>query len=298
MKKFLTIFTPTFNRAYCIGQLYESLTRQTSNDFLWLVIDDGSSDNTKALVDGWISEKKIDIRYIFKENEGMHSGHNVAYDNIDTELNMCIDSDDFLPDNAVEKIVTFWKEHRKPNWAGLLGLDAFKDGSIVGTPFPKGMTECKYSELSSKHKVIGDKKFVYSTEIIKKYPAYPIFKEEKFVPLGYKYMLIDQDYDLGVMHDVLCIIEYLPDGSSKNIFKQYRRHPKGFLYERKIRMVYAPTAKERFINAAHYVSSAIFLRNYRFLGQSTNKGMTLLAIPLGILLNLYIRHTSKTGITK
>jgi glycosyltransferase involved in cell wall biosynthesis len=298
MKKYITIFTPTFNRAYCLGQLYESLVRQTSDDFLWLVVDDGSSDNTKTLVDSWINEKKIEIQYIFKANEGMHSGHNVAYDNIDTELNMCIDSDDFLPEDAVEKIIAFWKKNRKPNWAGLLGLDAFKDGRIVGTPFPLGMTECKYSELSSRHKVVGDKKFVYNTEIIKKYPAYPIFKEEKFVPLGYKYMLIDQDYDLGVMHEVLCIVEYMPDGSSKNIFRQYRRHPKGFLHERKIRMVYSPTAKERFINAAHYVSSAIFLKHYKFLGESTNKGMTLLAIPVGILLNLYIRYTSKTGVIK
>ncbi len=298
MKKFLTIFTPTFNRAYCLGQLYESLVRQTSGNFLWLVIDDGSTDETKKLIENWKAENKIEIRYIYKENQGMHSGHNVAYDNIDTELNMCIDSDDFLPDDAVEKINSFWKNNKKPNWAGLLGLDAFKDGAIVGTPFPAGMTECKYSGLKSKYGVVGDKKFVYSTEIIKKYPPYPIFEGEKFVPLGYKYMLIDQDYDLGVMHDVLCIVEYMPDGSSKNIFRSYRRNPNGFAHERKIRMVYSPTFKERFTNAMHYVSSAMFTKNTRFLGQSTSKGLTLLAIPFGILLNLYIRKTSRSGVMK
>jgi hypothetical protein len=152
--------------------------------------------------------------------------------------------------------------------------------------------------LKSKHNVVGDKKFVYNTEIIKKYPPYPIFKGEKFVPLGYKYMLVDQNYDLGVMHEVLCIVEYMPDGSSKNIFKSYRRNPQGFAHERKVRMVYAPTFKERLTNAAHYVSSALFLKNSRFFGQSTNKPLTLLAIPFGILLHLYIRKTSRSGVMK
>jgi glycosyltransferase involved in cell wall biosynthesis len=298
MTKTLTVFTPTFNRAYCLDQLYQSLVRQTSGDFLWLVIDDGSTDNTRELVQQWQNAQQITIRYIYKENQGMHSAHNVAYDEIDTELNMCIDSDDFVPDDAVAKIIAFWQNNKKPDWAGLLGLDAFKDGKIVGTPFPSFLTECKYSELKSKYNVVGDKKFVYATEIIKKYPPYPIFDGEKFVPLGYKYMLIDQDYNLGVMHDVLCIVEYMPDGSSKNIFKSYRRNPKGFAHERTVRMVYAPTFKERFFNAAHYVSSALFTKNYRFLGQSTNKPITLLAIPLGILLHLYIRKTSRSGIIR
>jgi glycosyltransferase involved in cell wall biosynthesis len=294
----LTVFTPTFNRAYCLSQLYESLLRQTCKDFVWLVVDDGSTDATKELIDSWIAENKINIQYIFKKNEGMHSGHNVAINNITTELNMCIDSDDFLPDDAVKKIIDFWNSNKKESWAGLIGLDAFKDGKIVGTPFPENLNECKYSLLKSKYKVTGDKKFVYKTDIIKKYPEYPIFEGEKFVPLGYKYLLIDQDYDLGVVHDVLCIVEYMPDGSSKNIIKQYLKNPKGFAHERKIRMQYAPSFKERFTNAMHYVSSSILLKNYSFFSESPNKGLTLIAIPFGILLNVYIRYTNKSGVMK
>jgi glycosyltransferase involved in cell wall biosynthesis len=294
----LTVFTPTFNRAYCLSQLYESLLRQTCKDFVWLVVDDGSADATKELIDSWIAENKITIQYIFKKNEGMHSGHNVAINNITTELNMCIDSDDYLPDDAVKKIIDFWNSNKKESWAGLIGLDAFKDGKIVGTSFPENLNECKYSLLKSKYKVTGDKKFVYKTDIIKKYPEYPIFEGEKFVPLGYKYLLIDQDYDLGVVHDVLCIVEYMPDGSSKNIIKQYLKNPKGFAHERKIRMQYAPSFKERFTNAMHYVSSSILLKNYSFFSESPNKGLTLIAIPFGILLNVYIRYTNKSGVMK
>ena len=82
------------------------LIRQTCKDFIWLIIDDGSTDNTKELVDSWIKENKIEIRYHWQENQGMHGAHNTAYELIDTELNVCIDSDDYMPDDAVEKIIS------------------------------------------------------------------------------------------------------------------------------------------------------------------------------------------------
>lgn len=105
IEKTLTIFTPAYNRAHTIGRTYESLCRQTCKDFEWLIVDDGSSDNTRALVEGWIKENRIPIRYIYQQNQGMHGAHNTAYRNIETELNTCIDSDDYMPDDAVEKII-------------------------------------------------------------------------------------------------------------------------------------------------------------------------------------------------
>jgi glycosyltransferase involved in cell wall biosynthesis len=296
--KLLTVFTPTYNRAYLLPQLYESLLQQTSKEFIWLVIDDGSTDTTRELIESWKQENKIEINYIFKENGGMHTGHNVAYANITTELNVCIDSDDFLPLDSINIILKFWREIKSEHLAGMIGLDAFKDGNIVGTSFPFNLKECKYFELKSKFNVVGDKKFVYRTDVIKKYPEYPIFSNERFVPLGYKYLLIDQDYNLGVIHNVLCIVEYMPDGSSKNIFKQYRKNPKGFAFERKIRMKYSSTLKERFMNCIHYVSCSIFLKNASFLGESTNKWLTFFAIPFGLALHLYVRYTTKAGVMK
>ena len=86
-KKTLTVFTPAYNRAYTLPLGYEALCRQTCNDFEWLIIDDGSTDNTRELVQQWIEEGKVKIRYIYQENQGMHGAHNTAYRNIDTELN-------------------------------------------------------------------------------------------------------------------------------------------------------------------------------------------------------------------
>ena len=125
--KLLTIFTPSYNRAYCLNQCYESLMRQTNKDFIWLIIDDGSTDDTKALVQSWIIENRIDIKYHYQDNQGMHGGHNAAYRLIETELNVCIDSDDFMPDTAVEDILTCWKTtENKENLSGIIGLDASK----------------------------------------------------------------------------------------------------------------------------------------------------------------------------
>jgi glycosyltransferase involved in cell wall biosynthesis len=264
-------------------------------DFKWLVIDDGSTDNTKTLVQSWIDEDKISITYIFQENQGMHGAHNTAYKNIDTELNICIDSDDYMPDDAVEKIVRFWRENGSSRYAGLVGLDATSNGKIIGTSFPDNLKETTLNGFYARggH---GDKKLVYRTDVINSYPEYPLFDGEKYVSLGYKYLLIDQDYKLLVLNDFLVIVEYMPDGSSLNMFKQYVRNPKGFAFVRKVGMLYACSYGKRFRECIHYVSSSIMLKNKNFLMESPCKFTTFLAIPFGIALYSYICHKVKTNV--
>ena len=290
MAKTLTIFTPAYNRAYTLHLGYEALLRQTCHDFEWLIVDDGSTDNTRELVAGWIKENKISIRYHYQENQGMHGAHNTAYRLITTELNTCIDSDDYMPDNAVEKIVTFWEKYGSNEVAGIIGLDADFQGNIIGTTFTENQTTLgKFYAQGGK----GDKKMVYRTEIINQYPEYPLFKGEKYVSLGYKYELIDQDYSLLTINEVLVNVEYRPDGSSMNMFRQYIKNPQGFAFIRKSSMQLAPNAKRRFMEAIHYVSSSLILKNKRFLQESPRKFLTLCAIPFGIALYLFIRFKTK-----
>ena len=286
--KTLTVFTPTYNRAYCLDQCYQSLVRQTNQDFIWLIIDDGSTDNTEELVNSWMSEKKIEIQYHYQDNLGMHGGHNAAYRLIETELNVCIDSDDYMPDDAIALILSFWKKNGNDSYAGIVGLDGNKAGAILGTTIPDTIKECTLIDLYEKHKVTGDKKLVYRTEIVKKYPEYPIFEGEKFVPLGYKYLLIDQDYKLLTLNEILCTVEYLPDGSSLNILKQYKRHPKGFAFSRISEMEYAPSFFYRFKKAIHYIANNLMAKNFNFIKESPKIATTILAIPFGILLYLFI----------
>ena len=288
MEKTLTVFTPTFNRAYCLDKCYNSLINQTSKDFLWLIIDDGSTDNTADLVEKWISENKLVIKYIYQENKGMHGAHNTAYKNIFTPLNVCIDSDDYMPINAVEIILKEWLNIKNDSsYSGFIGLDICKTGKIIGTKIPSNLKRVKLENLYAIYNVTGDKKLVYKTEIVKKYPLYPIFPGEKLVPLSLLYEMIDKDYDLYPINKPLCVVEYQEDGSSLNIFRQYLKNPNGFNYYRRYKMKYGLTFYIKFKNACHYVASQIILKEFRIISSSPKPILTFLAMPFGILLYLY-----------
>ncbi|WP_298119880.1 glycosyltransferase family A protein [Flavobacterium sp.] len=286
--KAITVFTTTYNRAFCLPQLYQSLVHQTSQNFLWLVVDDGSTDDTNQLIQHWITENKIAIKYIFQENQGMHSGHNTAYQNIDTLLNVCIDSDDYMPSNAVELILKNWELYKNENIAGFIGLDSYKNGEIIGSKFPELLKRTKLSDVYLKHKIIGDKKLVIKTSVVKEFPQYPIFKEERLVPLGTLYLMIDQKYDWICTNDVYCIVEYLEEGSSRNILRQYKKSPKGFGYSRLIEMKYSKSIVYSFSRAVHYISSCLFQRKLDFFTNNPKKLITLFAIPFGILFHLFL----------
>jgi glycosyltransferase involved in cell wall biosynthesis len=290
-KSKLTIFTPTYNRGYCLPKLYESLKQQSNPDFVWLIIDDGSTDGTQKLAQNWKAENSVPIEYIFQENQGMHGAHNTAYENINTEWNTCIDSDDYLPHDAVEIILKNCKT-LNPKLAGIVGLDFNKNGQLIGTKIPEHLQECTLGDLYEKHKVKGDKKLVYRTEIVKKYPKYPLFPNESFVPLGYLYTLIDQDYLLKPINEAFVIVEYQNDGSSLNIHRQYRKNPRGFAFNRISKIKLSKNFKAKFKHSIHLISCALFTKDITLLKQIKKPFLLLLALPFGLFLNLYIR--SKT----
>ena len=288
--KTLTVFTPAYNRAHTIGRTYDSLCRQTCQDFEWLIVDDGSTDNTREIVSSWIQENRIDIKYVYQENQGMHGAHNAAYHHITTELNTCIDSDDWMPDDAVEKIISFWKSHGSDAYAGLVGLDMTAKGDIIGTRFttPTVNMTHYYDEGG-----LGDKKMVYRTDVIKRYPDYPLFPGEKYVSLASKYFMIDQDYDLLTLNEPLVIVEYQQDGSSMNMWKQYWRNPNGFIYDRKLVLTSKPPLLKRFKYCIHYISSKLIAKQYNIISDSPCKLSTFLMLPIGCALYGLIKYKVK-----
>jgi glycosyltransferase involved in cell wall biosynthesis len=294
MKK-LTVFTPTYNRAYCLHQLYESLLRQTNSDFVWMLIDDGSTDNTRDLLKNWMLNKKIEIVYIYQENQGMHGAHNTAYENIKTELNVCIDSDDYMTDDAVAIILEEFKNVDKTLFAGIVALDADKKGGIIGTSVPENLSHVKLHELYLRHGVKGDKKLVFFNDKIKNIPPYPLFKGERFVPLDYKYLLLNQKYYLKPVNKVLCIVEYQVDGSTMNIFKQYRKNPKGFAFSRISRIDYGLTFVEKIKNSVHLVSSVLFSGDFSDLFKTKHTSLVLVCFPIGLLFNIYVRYKTSSS---
>ena len=292
-KCFITVFTPAYNRAHTLPRTYQSLKKQSLKTFEWLIVDDGSTDNTKELVQNWIdNETEFKIRYIYKENGGMHTAYNTAYANIETELNMCIDSDDCLADEAIRKIFIFWNKVRDKDYAGIIGLDADFSEKIIGSPFPKNLRETTYLRYYCSGGY-GDKKLVYRTDVIKKYPPFPEYEGEHYVGISCKFVLIDQDYKLAVLDDVLCNVEYQTDSHSKGMYSEYLNNPKGFAYFRKIYMTYPVSLKRLVMDTIHYISSSILSKDRTFIAESPKKMLTLLLVPFGLIWTLYIKHIGK-----
>lgn len=293
MKPILTIFTPTYNRAHTIGRTYESLKKQNCKEFIWLIIDDGSTDNTSKLVEQWKNEScGFEIRYIYKENGGMHTAHNIAYENIDTELNMCIDSDDCVAEGAVKKILDKWEKIKNEDYAGIIGLDSDMQGEIIGKDFPKDLVDTTLNAYYA-NGGSGDKKLVYRTDIINKYPPYPVFEGERYVALGYKYRLIDQEYKLSILNEVLVNVDYQQNGSSATMWKQYVKNPKGFAFWRKVSMQYPESKKRLWVDCTYYVSNSIMAGNRHFIIESPRKGLTIMSIPSGIVLYFVTRYKAR-----
>lgn len=272
-------------------RLYRSLCNQTSKDFEWLVIDDGSSDNTKELIDTFIKEHKIPIKYIFKENGGLYTGYNAAYAHITTELNVCIDSDDYMPDDAVEVILKTWEECGSDKYAGMTGLDFYADTDRpIGGYFPHGLKEAYLLDLYVKGIHRGDSKQVMRTDIMKRYAPMEGFEGEKnFNPI---YMLLQACDTLPVLliNRNLCYVDYQKnDGMSSNIWKQYVDSPRSFA---KLRLLEMSLYRSTFLNNLrcniHYVASCIIAADNNWLKNSPVKWRSILCFVPGWLLAQYI----------
>ena len=288
-KTTLTVFTPAYNRAHTIRRTYESLCRQTCKDFEWLIIDDGSSDNTRELVEEWKKDNKIPIRYIYQENQGMHGAHNTAYRNIHTELNTCIDSDDWMPDDAVEKIVNIWKKEGNPGLSGLVGLDVIEDGSVIGTRFPENRKTIKVGKFYEEGGT-GDKKLVYRTDVINGTPDYPIYEGERYFGLAYKYLLVEEKYEMLVVNHPLVVVEYQQDGSSYSMYRQYWNNPNGWMFYRKFEMDHTTSFLRKLKLSIHYVSSCIRARQFGKILDNSQPFLTLLLFPIGIAFYFYTKY--------
>ncbi|MBR1698722.1 MAG: glycosyltransferase family 2 protein [Bacteroidales bacterium] len=290
--KTLTVFTPTYNRAHTLERLYRSLCAQTCKDFEWLVIDDGSTDGTANLVQGFAKEGLVSVRYIYKENGGLYTGYNTAYANIDTELNVCIDSDDAMPEDAVERILKTWWEKGSDRYAGLIGLDCYMDSrEPIGGRFPVAMTECWFMDLYAKRIHRGDTKQVMRTALMKEVAPQVGFPGEKnFNPI-YMLLQVCDKYPLLVLDEPLCLVEYQQgDSMSRNIWKQYLDSPRSFAKMRRLEMsLLHNTWWNRYRSAVHYVAECRMAKDGDWIRNAHDKALILFAWVPGLCLSYFIR---------
>lgn len=210
-----TVFTPTFNRANLLPSVYRSLLAQQRSDFEWIVVDDGSTDGTEVLVTSWIRESVFPIRYIRQQNSGKHVAINRGVSAARGILFVIVDSDDELAPGALRSIEDAWfsiAEELRRTYAGVAGLCAFKDGRLVGTPFPKSKFVTNNVDLRSRHRVKGDKFEVYRVDVLREFP----FPENMgaFVAEGLVWNRVARKYQTLCVNSIWAIKEYHRDGLS------------------------------------------------------------------------------------
>lgn len=282
MKK-LTIFTPTYNRAYVLGRLYESLISQTNKEFIWLIVDDGSTDNTEHIVEGWKKDNKIDIEYIKQKNAGKMQAHNAGVLNAKTELFVCIDSDDYLEKHAVEKILICYDEVKNnKNLAGLVAYRGISESQKVGNEFPK-IEESTLEGLYDSG-FVGDTTLAFKTEILKNY-LFPKFNNEKFLPEAYVYTQIDQKYKLKLLPEILTICEYLGDGLTQNRHKIFKNNAYGMSEYYNLRSKLTKKLKNKIKWTIGYICYSIIAKRKNKFKNASNKFLYVLLFPIGLILS-------------
>ena len=237
-----TVFTPTYNRGYLLTRLYQSLCAQKFKDFEWIIVDDGSSDDTVSIVEllqRRHRNKDFSIRYYRKENGGKHTAINVGVKKAQGDLFFIADSDDILPSNALQTVAEVWEQTKYDNSiGGICGLDGdINDGSIIGTGFPKEVhllsielsnhINIGYIDATTRDvrlKVDGDMKEVFRTSVLREFP-FPEITGERFCPEVLVWNRIASKYKLRHINQIIYLVEYQQDGITAAITRSRKNSP-------------------------------------------------------------------------
>lgn len=211
----VSVFTPAYNRAHTIGRLYDSLCKQSCKDFEWIVVDDGSSDNTSELVTNYkLQNTTFSIRLFPQENGGKHRAINRGVQEARGELFFIVDSDDYLTSDAIAWIASTYPQIKGNDaFAGLSGLRIHPDGTKIGGGENFGVVDIDAIQFRNKLHIPGDMAEIYRTEVLKQYP-FPDFPGEKFCSEGVIWGRIAKKYKLRYFYKGIYICEYLDGGLS------------------------------------------------------------------------------------
>lgn len=240
----LTYFTPTYNRANLLQVLYKSLCSQTNKNFIWLIVDDGSKDNTKEVVESFIKENIIKVEYHYKENGGKNTAIDYSNQVCTTEYIACIDSDDFLENNTTEVLYSKFNLCEDKNIVGLVGPKKAINKIDRDTWNFDNQTIYFY-DLDKLLGKIPETFLIFKTEIIKQY-VFPKFEGEKFITESVFYNQFFYEYKLAVFNEKLYLFEYIADGYTNQGLRLFVKNPKGYAYALKQNAEIAINKKQGF----------------------------------------------------
>ena len=282
----VTIFTPTYNRAYILENLYKSLCRQTIKNFEWIIVDDGSKDNTETLIYNFQNENKIAIQYVKQTNAGKHVAINKGLNLANGEIFFIVDSDDQLSEDAVEWLIYQYKQIEYNNdIAGISGVKISFDGNRFGGDMPFLVKDCSALDFRYKYHVKGDMSEAIKTEVFKQFP-FPVFEGEHFCPEAVVWNRMACKYKLRYVNEPIYKCEYRPDGLTAKIVKLRMQSPEASmlcyseLYGYKIPFLQKIKAAINFWRFA-FCSKKSFNKKLRQIGF-----FALILLPIGFLFHL------------
>lgn len=292
---FCTIFTPTYNREKYLERLYNSLISQSFKDFEWLIVDDGSTDKTEAVVKEFIKERKISITYIKTINGGKHRAINKGLEFCKGSVFAIVDSDDYLVPNAIEKIYLWFQEIKKSNlkYCGVAGNKGYDINRPIGT-----FNEAEYVDASNiertKFNISGDKFEVYYTEILKKY-TFPTYEGENFMSEIVVWTRMAKDgYLLRWYKKIIYICNYLEDGLTKNNYKLLSKNPKGYALRIREQVKYARISNKQ--KMGYYATYFLINKNKTIKQCCKDLDASMIEMIISIILKkilIFIRREGK-----
>lgn len=283
-KKFLSIVTPTYNRADLLLKCYSSLEKQTDYDFEWIVIDDGSYDHTKSIMGKLKKNAEFPIIYRYKENGGKHTALNLAFQYLASELTIILDSDDQLICTAVETIKRDWKQYQLySNICGLSYLRGYDETSVIGDRFPSENLISNHIELRINKNIKGDKAELIRSDLCKNL-VFPVFKGEKFLGEGYLFINLANEYETIYINKIIYICKYLEGGLSKSGRSMRIKNAKGGMLNSSLFFSNSFRLKIRIKKAILYIvyGKVLNMKIKEILQSNKHKALLTISLPLGI----------------
>ena len=271
----VSILTPTYNRAHLLTRLFESLNNQNNFNFEWVIVDDGSTDNTKDIVDTFKTEK-FNLKYITKENGGKHTALNVGINSCSGLLTFIVDSDDWLKTNAIDSIIKIYNKYKDNNrLAGFSFIREYPDGKINVKSNHENEYIGSYNQVRIYEQNIGDMAEVYYTNILKQY-SFPEIKDEKFLGEDVVWIEIGKKYDLVFLDYAIYVSDYLSDGLTKNRRKNNIKSCNGcYLTGKSMLSIKLPFKLKVKFNVYLYVYGKFSHKKYKDIRRDTNNKFLL-----------------------
>lgn len=214
----LSIITPTYNRACTLPRAFDSLVAQSCHGFEWIIVDDGSTDNTSQLCRAFSSED-FDIKYISKPNGGKHSAVNIGVSKAIGDFTLILDSDDSLPHDSVATILRYCEEIQDDfSFGGVAGYMAHHDGTIIGRGCERKVLDASPLEIRYQYGLKGDMAEVFRTSVLREFP-FPVTEGERFCPESLIWFRIGDKYKLRYFPEVVYYRDYLEGGLTSKIVR-------------------------------------------------------------------------------